>query len=120
MERPNGLQITLTKFNASSSSSNDNGNNDSSSIQDTETLPDGSTTTIINKQDQSNDSISANTASSLHFSDTLTMKILGHWLTHANTGVWKLNIAKNTKGAEMHKTLSVEYFLLLLHLLRNL
>lgn len=92
-----------------SSSSNDNDNNgDSSSIQDTEILPDGSTATIVNKQDQSNDNISSNTASSLHYSDTLVMKNLGYWQIHANPGIWELNIAKNTKGAEMYNILSTE------------
>ena len=78
MEPPNGLKITLSKMNASLSSSlNNNDNKDSSSIQDTEILPNVSIATIINEKYQSNDNVSANTDSSLHYSDMLAMKILG-------------------------------------------
>ena len=78
MEPPNGLKITLSKMNASLSSSlNNNDNKDSSSIQDTEILPNVSIATIINEKYQSNDNVSANTDSSFHYSDMLAMKTLG-------------------------------------------
>ena len=78
MDPLNGLQITLTKLNTSSSSSNDNENNDSFPIQDAEMLPDRPTAATVDKQDQINDDVSANTASSLHCSDILAMLTLGH------------------------------------------
>jgi len=92
---PNGLQLTLSRMllgnNASYTRSKDIGGYEQLQI-----LPDGSfvTNAVIA------DTESVGTSLRPH-SDTLVMKTLGYWQLRANPGVWKLEIASHSRGAEI-------------------
>ena len=86
-DHPNGLQLTLTKEQDPKLYTTNN-----SEKMEVEILDDGSLTSLSTP-----DLKAANT----HFSDTLVMKNLGYWQLRANPGIWNLEIAKGTVGAEL-------------------
>jgi UDP-glucose:glycoprotein glucosyltransferase len=84
---PNGLQLTLTR-------KHDLRLESSPSTQDIEVGIDGTVMTdtlspLTGEQDLE------------PYSDTLVMKNVGYWQLRANPGVWNLQIAKDSKGAEI-------------------
>ena len=77
---PNGLQLTIT----------DAATMDFSPESNVEILPDGSASEL---------------SSSLHpsvFAGTLVMKTIGYWQLRSKPGVWQLDIAEGTRGAEIY------------------
>ena len=80
---PNGLQLTLSKNKGEGKSRAD--------VKQVEIEADGS---VRAEED-------ANEEQDRYYSDTLVMKNLGYWQLRANPGVWDLNFAKNSRGAEI-------------------
>jgi len=76
---PNGLQLTLSKKKGRSLDAETRA----------EVLPDG---TI---------KVFSRSLEGIHFSDTLVMKTVGYWQLRANPGIWQLNIAPESRGAEI-------------------
>jgi UDP-glucose:glycoprotein glucosyltransferase len=92
---PNGLQLTISKH----KDDDEKASNESSKThsQEAEIEADGSVratseAAATESMDDDEDSI---------YSDTLVMKNVGYWQLRANPGVWDLNVAKNSKGAEI-------------------
>lgn len=85
---PNGLQITLSNAMYSS-------NDEKSQIESRQLSPDGS---II--------SSGSNRSSAKTVSETLVMKTVGYWQMRSNPGVWKIEIAKNSRGDEIYDMIS--------------
>jgi UDP-glucose:glycoprotein glucosyltransferase len=77
---PNGLQLILTKF---------NGPVPLGSSNSAEVSSDGSIT------------LSSDKVPSPVYSDTLVMKNVGYWQLRANPGIWQLEIAPDSRGAEI-------------------
>lgn len=92
---PNGLQLTLSRAlprsNSSYTRSKDSGQHERFQI-----LPDGS---FMTKRVIPNNETIMNSV--YPHSDTLVMKTLGYWQLRANPGVWKLEIASHSRGAEI-------------------
>jgi len=86
---PNGLQLTLSEI-------SDLGNKSGiPAMQEIEIGADGTTTASSSSRNLATGSDSG------HYSDTLVMKTVGYWQLRANPGVWKLEISKNSRGAEI-------------------
>jgi UDP-glucose:glycoprotein glucosyltransferase len=86
---PNGLQLTLAQKDIPLGASN-------TPEHEVVIGADGSANVV------SSSSSSAPTVDGdSHYSDTLVMKNVGYWQLRANPGVWNLNLAKNSKGAEI-------------------
>ena len=81
---PNGLQLTLSDTIMRKKHSGSN----------FEIHSDGSVTNIDNNGDLS---------SGEPFTGTLVMKTVGYWQLRSMPGIWQLEIAKNSRGAEMYK-----------------
>lgn len=80
---PNGLQLTLTQKDIPVDA------------------PTNEQEVVINADGSSSVASSPPVEGVPHYSDTLVMKNVGYWQLRANPGVWNLNIAQNSKGAEI-------------------
>lgn len=90
---PNGLQLTLSR-------KEDQQTGVTSRVQDIELGMDGR----MMDESQSSATLSEDemtTRTTTPYSDTLVMKNVGYWQLRANPGVWNLQIAKGSKGAEI-------------------
>ena len=80
---PNGLQLTIT----------DAASKKKAPASDVEILSDGSVSEVPSHQDALDSPVSAG---------TLVMKTIGYWQLRSKPGVWKLDIAEGTRGAEIY------------------
>lgn len=82
---PNGLQLTLSEKQIASQPA--------AEASQAEVEADGSIRVAEGHSEA--------TSSESHYSDTLVMKNVGYWQLRANPGIWDLNIAKGSRGAEL-------------------
>jgi len=83
---PNGLQLTLSDAISRVY--------DHNAESDVEILPDGSLSEIVPRLHQTENRPSVG---------TLVMKTVGYWQLRSGPGVWQLQIAHDTRGAEMYE-----------------
>lgn len=95
---PNGLQLTLQKAKLRLQTSDET----PPTIQEIEVGMDGTMKEPSESQQQATLNGSDNSASTASpYSDTLVMKNVGYWQLQSNPGVWDLQIAPESKGAEI-------------------